>query len=87
MSIFFREIREIFKDQSVSFLDLTYEEDVLTDPMLANKKILDFLGLKNTNASVRFSKTNAFPIGQMISNMEEVSEHLSGTNYSWMLEN
>ena len=66
-------------------LKITYEEDVQKDPRVAYSRICDFLGLDPSDTPVRLSRTNPFPVREMIENVEEVEEVLHGTPYEWML--
>ena len=71
--------------QGKKLLKLTYEEDVREDPRKAYSRICEFLDLQPTNASVALSRTNPFPVREMIENVEEVEAVLRGTSYEWML--
>jgi hypothetical protein len=66
-------------------LKLTYEEDVQANPKTAYARICEFLGLEPANTSVRLSRTNPFPLKELIDNLEEVQSALCGTPYEWML--
>lgn len=66
-------------------LRLSYEQDIQEDPRIAYLRICEFLGLQPGNVSVNYSKTNPFPVRDMIENFEEVNEALYGTPYEWML--
>lgn len=67
-------------------LRLTYEQDVQADPRRAYSRICEFLGLQPKNVSVRLSRTNPFPVRDMVENIEEMREALCGTPYEWMLD-
>lgn len=67
-------------------LDLTYEEDIQDDPKVAYEKACRFLQIENATPQVRFARTNPYPLRDMIENFEQVQSCLSGTSYSWMLE-
>jgi LPS sulfotransferase NodH len=67
-------------------LYLTYEEDIQADPRIAYLRICDFLGVPPVNVSVKLSRTNPFPVRDMIGNIEEVEDALRGTPYEWMLD-
>ena len=66
-------------------LKLTYEEDVRENPRTAYLRICGFLGLQPENTAVTLSRTNPFPLGEMIENIDEVEAVLRGTPYEWML--
>ncbi len=67
-------------------LRLTYEQDVQADPRRAYSRICEFLGLHPENAPIRLSRTNPFPLRDMVENIEELREALCGTPYEWMLD-
>ncbi len=68
-----------------NYLSLTYEEDVQEDPRLGYRKICEYTGLRSKDISAQLSRTNPFPVKDMIENFEEVEELLKGTDYEWML--
>jgi len=65
-------------------LTLTYEDDIQEDPRVGYRKICGHIGIKAKDVVVKLSRTNPFPVRNMIVNIEEVEEVLSGTNYEWM---
>jgi len=67
-------------------LRLTYEDDIQADPQRAYARVCDFLGLRATSVSPKLSRTNPFPLEDMIENFGEVKQTLAGTPYEWMLE-
>jgi len=68
-------------------LHLTYEEDVMDDPRRAYAKVCRHLDLPPGEARVQFSRTNPYPLTELIENFDEVASALSGTGFEWMLEN
>jgi len=66
-------------------LKLTYEDDIQDDPEIAYSRICDFLNIKRKPVAVNLSKTNPFPLSDMIENIGELENVLSGTPYEWML--
>lgn len=66
-------------------LNLSYEDDIQEDPMIGYKKICDYIGLKPKDVTINLSRTNPFPVREMIENINEVERVLSGTEYEWML--
>ena len=71
--------------KSERLLELTYEDDIQDDPEIAYSSICEFLDIERKPVSVNLSKTNPFPVRDMIENLEEVEQVLSGTPYEWML--
>ena len=67
-------------------LKLTYEDDIQNDPTIAYSRICEFLDIDRKSVSVNLSKTNPFLVRDMIENLEEVKEVLTGTPYEWMLD-
>ncbi|MFC1479786.1 hypothetical protein ACFL6F_04230 [Planctomycetota bacterium] len=72
--------------QGRNVLKLTYEDDIQDDPEKAYRRVCGFLDLKPKKVSVGLSRTNPFPIREMVTNIEEIEELLSGTPYEWMLK-
>ena len=64
---------------------LTYEEDIARDPSVAYERICELFEVSPVDAEPAFSPTNPFPLDQILENYEEVADHLSGTEYAWML--
>jgi len=77
-------LKELLKGKTT--LHLTYEEDIQADPRIAYSRICEFLDLQPAEVSINYSKTNPFPVREMIENIEEVEAALHGTAYSWMLD-
>jgi hypothetical protein len=76
-------VSKYFKHKN--YLSLTYEKDIQDDPLKGYLRVCDFLGLKPKKVSVKLSRTNPFPVKDMIENFDEVESVLNGTNYEWML--
>jgi hypothetical protein len=66
-------------------LKLNYEEHIQEDPKIAYSRICEFMNIRREEVSVNLSKTNPFPVKDMIENYNEVKTVLSGTPYEWML--
>ena len=66
-------------------LNLTYEDDIQEDPRVGSRKICNFIGVKPKEVTVSLSRTNPFPVRNMIENIGEVEDALRGTEYEWML--
>jgi len=79
----FSELESSLKSKRL--LKLTYEDDIQDDPEIAYSSICEFLDIERKPVSVNLSKTNPFPIRDMIENLGEVEQVLSGTPYEWML--
>jgi hypothetical protein len=87
LDIYSRNYSEIYqKLADKNFLDLCFEEDISQDPKLAYKKVCDFLDVEYEKLPVRLSRTNPFPLSEMIENYQEVKEYLATTEYSWMCD-
>ena len=67
-------------------LHLSYEEHIQDNPKEAYLKICEFLQIKPKKVDVRLSRTNPYPLKDIIENMDEVRDYLHGTPYEWMLE-
>ncbi|MBN1851688.1 MAG: hypothetical protein JW829_03160 [Pirellulales bacterium] len=74
-------------DQRLSGLHsliLTYEEDVLKDPMVAYGRLCQFLALQEQKPIVRFGRTTPFALRDILSNFSEVEARLRDTPFEWM---
>lgn len=67
-------------------LNLTYEEDIQNDPLIAYKKVCDFLNVDYYSPKIIHKRTNPFKIEEIVENLDELKEYLSYTKYSWMLD-
>lgn len=67
-------------------LNISYEEDIEGDPHIAYNRICDFLNIDRQQVSVKLSRTNPFPVADMIENIDEVRSALQDTRYEWMLK-
>ncbi len=65
---------------------LVYERDILKDPKIAFEKVTNFFGFDPVEATVRLKRINPYPLREIILNFDEISAHLKGTAYEWMLE-
>lgn len=64
---------------------LSYEDDIMKDPFIAYRKSCEFIGVDTQHPMIRFSRTNPFPITQMVENFNELRKALQNTPYEWML--
>lgn len=82
----YRAAHEAFAGEA--FLPLVYEEDIdgAEGPARAVGRIFDLLDLPSEGIRPDLSKTNPFPLREIIENFDEVSEHLAGTRFAWMLD-
>lgn len=71
--------------QSKRLLKLTYEDDIQENPEIAYSRICEFMGVERKHVSVNLSKTNPFPVRDMIENIGEVEQVLNDTAFEWML--
>lgn len=72
--------------EGLASLRIAYEDDVRDDPQVAYGRCCDFLQIKREPVEVRFSRTNPYPVEQMLANHAEVASLLAGTPYAWMLD-
>ena len=76
-----QEVETLLAGKNV--LNLTYEDDIEQDPQ-KYRSICEFVDMEATKASVNFSKTNPFPLKDIIENFAEVKAALHNTPYEWM---
>jgi hypothetical protein len=67
-------------------LRLTFEDDVLPDPLRGYRRVCDFLDLVPGRPEVQRARTNPFALRELLNNYDEVAAALRSTSYAWMLE-
>lgn len=80
---YFRMLTELLRNSCV--LQLTYEDDISHNPLVAYRRVCNYLDIESIEFSTRLKKTNPYELSKIISNFEEVKHTLSGTPYEWML--
>lgn len=80
---FYSDLNDIMKNEK--HLKLYYEDDILTNPVIACEKVIDFLDIKMHSPNINLKKQNPFPIKDILINFEEVEKHLKNTKFEWML--
>ena len=71
--------------QPLPCLNLTYETDILPDPRIGYAKVCRFLGLPVQEGMVRYSRSNPYPLHDLIQNFDEVAQTLQNGPFEWML--
>ena len=79
----YNRLKKLLSDQDV--LSLTYEDDILENPIIAYNKVCEFLSVPGQDPVVPLNRTNPFAYEEMIENFDEVEAVLRGTEYEWML--
>ncbi len=79
-----QEVDSLLKGKNI--LNLTYENDIEQDPKKAYRRICRFINIKPTKVSVNLSKTNPFPLADILENFDEIRAALHNTPYEWMLD-
>ncbi len=74
------------KIKSKKSLFLTYEDDILPNPLIAYRKICNLLEIKPENPTIELKRTNPYPIKDMVENYSEICEIIKNTKYEWMLD-
>jgi LPS sulfotransferase NodH len=68
-------------------LRLSYEEHIQNDPEQAFSLVCEFLGLPAASkVRKKLVRTNPYPLSELITNYDEVTDYLAGTPYEWMLQ-
>jgi len=80
----YEQAKNVIKD--THWIEITYEEDVQSDPSVAFGRVADFLGIERRWDDVKLARTNPFSLEELISNFDEVRSTLQGTRYEWMLD-
>jgi len=79
----FAKLEKLLDDDQV--LRLTYEDDILEDPLVGYRRVCRFLEVPAHEVTVRYGRTNPFKLKDMIINFSQVEEALCGTSFEWML--
>jgi len=79
----YSNLKTILKNKQV--LHLNYEDDILETPLIAYEKICNFIHIKPEKPIINLKQTNAFPLEDLIENIEDIKKHLKGSKYEWML--
>lgn len=66
-------------------LILTYEDDILSNPIKGYREICDFLNIEYYSPDITLKKRNPYKLEDVIDNYQEVKEVLTNTKYEWML--
>jgi hypothetical protein len=85
MKLFDHFINEMKSILPENCLKITYEDDILPDPLIAYRKIVNYIGLRPRKVAVKYQRTNPRKLQEIVLNLEEVSRVLKGTKYEWML--
>jgi LPS sulfotransferase NodH len=67
-------------------LSLTYEDDIEQDPLVAYRKVCAHLGLPPETPEVRYTRTTAQPMAEIVTTLAAVRQALAGTDYAWMAD-
>jgi hypothetical protein len=67
-------------------IELTYEEDIFHDPMVAFNKICQWLNVESISLQINYRRTSVNELNEVVENWREVSEVLLSTQYAWMVE-
>jgi len=78
-------VLENYRKVGVTYLELSYEDDIETDPLQAYRKIIDYLGLDFEPAQVGLKKTGR-GLRSDIKNYDQVEAALAASEYAWMLQ-
>lgn len=74
------------KLKKYDILILTYEDDIKKDPLIAYKKVCNFLDIETQNPKIKLKRTNPFTIKEIVENYDELEQSLENTEFKWMLE-
>ena len=66
-------------------LKLTYEDDIMQDPVKTSIQVCEFLGISPAPGVIRYTRSTPFPLRDVVANFREVETALAGTEFAWML--
>ena len=67
-------------------LELSYEDDIESDPAVAYRKVCKYLDIVPAEPRVVLGRVNPYPIREIVENFDEVAALVADTPYAWMLE-
>jgi hypothetical protein len=79
----FNTLKRLLAKENVLYL--SYEADILPNPIISYERTCAFLGIALQRVSVHYGRTNPFRLSEIITNFPEVKEYLSATPFEWML--
>lgn len=74
-----------YRKLGIQYLELTYEDDIETDPLKAYTRILSHLGLDFEPAKVSLKKTGA-ALRHELENYDKLEAELEKSEHAWMLD-
>ena len=77
-------MRELLGNEAL--LQLYYEDDIEHDPTRAYARMCEFLCVPSGEVSIEMSRTNPYPLRELLVNYEEVRRVLAGSTFEWMLD-
>jgi hypothetical protein len=82
-----RLYEELEKLTQETHFSLICEDHTASDPLVGYRIVETFFGLRLFEPQARFAKLSAAPpVSEMISNVDEVRQHLAGSSYLWMVD-
>lgn len=79
-----RELKRRLAGRDV--LCLTYEDDILNDPLVAYRRVSKYLGVVPEPVRINLGRINPYPLREIVENFDEVAQALKETPFEWMLE-
>ncbi len=70
----------------VAWLELTYEDDIEFSPLIAYKRVCEFLGLQSEEPILTHRRINRGSLTQLVANFDEICHLLQPTRFAWMLQ-
>lgn len=67
-------------------LNLSYEDDIEPDPLIAYRKVCQLLGLEPGGPEVRYNRTTPQPLAEIVTTLDAVRKALANSGYEWMAE-
>ena len=75
---------ELHEELDGELLMLEYERDILNDPLIGYRKVVNYLGLAPQDVLVRKGRTNPGKLDDIVTNLDEIRQRLDGSRFEWM---
>lgn len=81
MNNYYQEFESLIPDPLV----ISYEAEIEKGPLVAYRRVVEYLGLHKISPKITLRKLNVFENQDVIDNYDELSEYLANSRFAWMI--